>query len=82
MERVAFTVGNEGREVFWNAEHFEAFLLYCGGAGCLCIYRRWQIWKGHRQTGAKVGQYPGAPQVLLMTVYSGQTWGIPASCTA
>jgi Fe-S oxidoreductase/nitrate reductase gamma subunit len=48
MEISKFTIGHEGREVFWNAEHFEAFLfaftavaLAIFGYG---IYRRWQLW--------------------------------------
>ncbi len=48
MELSHFSVGNEGREVFWNAEHFEAILfmftfvaLAIMGYG---IYRRWQMW--------------------------------------
>ena len=49
MERVAFSVGNEGREVFWNAEHFEGFLfVFAAVALAICaygVYRRWQMWK-------------------------------------
>ena len=49
MEHAKFYAGNEGREVFWNAEHFEA-LLYTLSAVALIIfaygvYRRWQMWK-------------------------------------
>jgi len=43
-----FSVGYEGREVFWNAEHFEG-LLFAFTAVALAIfgygiYRRWQMW--------------------------------------
>ena len=49
MEHAKFYAGNEGREVFWNAEHFEA-LLYTLSAVALIIfaygvYRRWRMWK-------------------------------------
>lgn len=48
MELSKFSVGNEGREVFWNAENFEG-LLFVFTAFALAIfaygiYRRWQIW--------------------------------------
>ncbi|MCF8054069.1 MAG: 4Fe-4S dicluster domain-containing protein [Deltaproteobacteria bacterium] len=44
-----FDTGNEGRLVFWNAEHFEV-LLFVFTAVALAIfgygvYRRWQLWK-------------------------------------
>ncbi|MCE5282991.1 MAG: 4Fe-4S dicluster domain-containing protein [Deltaproteobacteria bacterium] len=46
---VAFSVGNEGRQVFWNAEYFEPFLfLFTAVALAIFaygIYRRWRIWK-------------------------------------
>jgi len=48
MELSKFSVGYEGREVFWNAEHFEG-LLFAFTAVALAIfgygiYRRWQMW--------------------------------------
>jgi len=48
MELSKFSVGNEGREVFWNAENFEG-LLFAFTAVALVIfaygiYRRWQLW--------------------------------------
>ncbi|MBN1662601.1 MAG: 4Fe-4S dicluster domain-containing protein [Deltaproteobacteria bacterium] len=50
MEHTTFSLGgNEGRQVFWNAEYFEALLflftfvaLAIFGYG---VYRRWQMWK-------------------------------------
>jgi Fe-S oxidoreductase/nitrate reductase gamma subunit len=49
MERVAaFSVGNEGRQVFWNAEYFEPFLFLFTAAALAVfaygLYRRWRIW--------------------------------------
>jgi Fe-S oxidoreductase/nitrate reductase gamma subunit len=48
MELSKFSVGHEGREVFWNAENFEG-LLFAFTAVALAIfaygiYQRWQMW--------------------------------------
>ncbi|MCX5837096.1 MAG: heterodisulfide reductase-related iron-sulfur binding cluster [Deltaproteobacteria bacterium] len=48
MEHVAFSVGNEGRQVYWNAESF-AVLFYPLAAIAMAvfvygIYRRWRLW--------------------------------------
>jgi Fe-S oxidoreductase/nitrate reductase gamma subunit len=48
MESSKFYIGNEGREVFWNAESYEG-LLFAFTAVALAIfgygvYRRWQMW--------------------------------------
>ncbi|MHB8773373.1 MAG: heterodisulfide reductase-related iron-sulfur binding cluster [Syntrophales bacterium] len=48
MEQVAFSVGNEGRQVYWNAESF-GILFYPLAALAMAIfayglYRRWQLW--------------------------------------
>ncbi|MEI7590766.1 MAG: (Fe-S)-binding protein, partial [Deltaproteobacteria bacterium] len=43
-----FGTGNEGRLVFWNADHFELLLfLFTGIAMAIFaygVYRRWQLW--------------------------------------
>jgi Fe-S oxidoreductase/nitrate reductase gamma subunit len=48
MEHSPFTVGNEGRQVFWNADYFEPFLfLFTAVALAIFaygVYRRWQLW--------------------------------------
>ena len=48
MELSKFSVGHEGREVFWNAEHFEALLfLFTAVAMAIFaygVYRRWRMW--------------------------------------
>jgi len=48
MENMVFGPGNEGREVFWNAQNFQipldifAFIaLAIMGFG---LYKRWQLW--------------------------------------
>jgi Fe-S oxidoreductase/nitrate reductase gamma subunit len=48
MEHVAFSVGNEGRQVYWNAESF-AVLFYPLAAIAMAVfaygvYRRWRLW--------------------------------------
>lgn len=48
MEQSPFTVGNEGRQVYWNAESF-GILFYPLAALAMAIfayglYRRWQLW--------------------------------------
>jgi Fe-S oxidoreductase/nitrate reductase gamma subunit len=48
MEHVAFSVGNEGRQVFWNAEYFEPVLFFFTAIALVIfaygIYRRWRMW--------------------------------------
>ena len=44
-----FSIGNEGREVFWNAQSFElilfAFTAVAMAIFAYGVYRRWQMWK-------------------------------------
>jgi Fe-S oxidoreductase/nitrate reductase gamma subunit len=43
-----FSVGNEGRQVFWNADHFEPLLFFFTAISLIIfaygIYRRWRMW--------------------------------------
>ena len=47
MEHVVFSVGNEGRQVFWNAEYFEPVLFFFTAIALVIfaygIYRRWRM---------------------------------------
>jgi Fe-S oxidoreductase/nitrate reductase gamma subunit len=49
MEKITFSTGNEGREVFWNAQHFEPILFILTAVAVIIfiygVYRRWQMWK-------------------------------------
>ncbi|MBN1383180.1 MAG: (Fe-S)-binding protein [Deltaproteobacteria bacterium] len=49
MEHTTFSVGNEGRQVFWNAEYFELILFLFTAVALVIfaygVYRRWQMWK-------------------------------------
>ncbi len=42
-------IGNEGREVFWNAQHFEPILFLLTAVALAIfaygIYKRWQMWR-------------------------------------
>lgn len=48
MENVAFTVGNEGRQVYWNAEAFAALFYLLAAVAVVVfaygVYRRWRLW--------------------------------------
>jgi len=46
----AYMVGNEGREIFWNAPFPSELILFifAGIAIAVCVYgfyRRWKMWK-------------------------------------
>ncbi len=49
MEHATFSVGNEGRQVFWNAEYFEPVLFFFTAIALAIMaygfYRRWRMWK-------------------------------------
>ncbi|MBU2261287.1 MAG: hypothetical protein KKF02_05125, partial [Proteobacteria bacterium] len=48
MEHSPFTVGDEGRQVFWNAEYFEPILFLLTAVALAIfaygLYRRWRMW--------------------------------------
>jgi len=48
MELSTFSIGHEGREVFWNAEHFEPILFALTFVAMAIfaygVYRRWLMW--------------------------------------
>ncbi len=55
-------IGNEGRQVFWNAESFEPmlFLLTAVAMAILAygIYRRWKLWKAMGKDEIRWDQLP------------------------
>ncbi len=55
-------IGNEGREVFWNAQSFEPvlFLLTAVAMAILAygVYRRWQLWKAMGKEEIRWDQLP------------------------
>ena len=44
----SFSIGNEGREIFWNAQYFEPLLFLLTAVAMAIfvygLYRRWQMW--------------------------------------
>jgi hypothetical protein len=70
MEQVAFSVGNEGRQVFWNAEHFEPILFLLTAVAIVIfaygIYRRWQMWTVLGKPETRLDQLGARVKALLM----------------
>jgi Fe-S oxidoreductase/nitrate reductase gamma subunit len=65
-------IGNEGREVFWNAEHFEPFLFLFTGVVLLILayglYRRWQMWKALGKPEMRMDNMGERVKLLLQNV--------------
>ncbi|MEN6623740.1 MAG: hypothetical protein ABFD50_19600, partial [Smithella sp.] len=63
-------IGNEGREVFWNAESFEPilFLLTAIAVAIMAygIYRRWQMWKAMGKEEIRLDEVPVRVKALIM----------------
>ena len=70
MEKAKFYVGNEGREVFWNAEHFEGILFILAAVAlAICaygFYRRWQMWKAIGKPEIRLDNIQGRLKRLLV----------------
>ncbi len=72
-------VGNEGRQVFWNAESFE-LLLFVFTAIALAIffygvYRRWKMWKAMGQDEIRWDQLPQRLKSLFVNGFlQVKTW--------
>jgi Fe-S oxidoreductase/nitrate reductase gamma subunit len=70
MERVAFSIGNEGRQVFWNAETFEPLLFSLTAAALVIfaygIYRRWRMWVALGKPETRLDRLPERMKALLI----------------
>jgi Fe-S oxidoreductase/nitrate reductase gamma subunit len=70
MEHIPFSVGNEGRQVFWNAEYFEPFLFIFTAVALLIfaygIYRRWQMWVSLGKPEMRPDRLPERMKALLI----------------
>ncbi len=70
MEHVAFSIGNEGRQVFWNAETFEPFLFSFTAVALIIfaygIYRRWRLWVALGKPETRLDQLPERIKALLI----------------
>jgi len=72
-------IGNEGRQVFWNAESFEPFLfLFTAVALAIFAYgvwRRWKMWKAIGKEEIRWDQIPERLKSLLMNgLLQVRTW--------
>jgi Fe-S oxidoreductase/nitrate reductase gamma subunit len=70
MEQLPLSVGNEGRLVFWNAEHFELFLfLFTGIAVAILAYglfKRWQLWTAIGKPENRIDSVKERVRLLLL----------------
>jgi len=72
-------IGNEGREVFWNAHSFEPLLfLFTAIAMAIFaygVYRRWQLWKAMGKEEIRWDQLPLRIKSLIMNGFiQVKTW--------
>jgi Fe-S oxidoreductase/nitrate reductase gamma subunit len=82
MEHTTFSVGNEGREVFWNAQYFEPvlFLLTAVAMAIFAygVWRRWQMW---RALGKEEIRWDKMPERIKSLIVNGflqvKTWKDP-----
>ena len=77
-----FSIGNEGREVFWNAQHFEPILFLLTAVAMAIfiygVYRRWQMWKA---IGKSENRWDNIGQRIWLLIKDGllqvKTWRDP-----
>ena len=80
MENVTpIGIGNEGREVFWNAQHFEPILFLLTAVAMAIfaygVYRRWQMWKAIGKPEVRWDEVPVRIKALLMNgLLQVKTW--------
>ena len=82
MENITFAVGNEGREVFWNAQHFEPVLFALTAVAMIIfiygVWRRWQMWKA---LGKEEIRWDKMPERIKSLIINGflqvKTWKDP-----
>ncbi len=72
-------IGNEGREVFWNAQGFETFLfLFTAIAVAIFaygVYQRWKMWKAMGKDEMRWDQLPLRIKSLIMNaLLQVKTW--------
>ncbi|MGV8058048.1 MAG: heterodisulfide reductase-related iron-sulfur binding cluster [Smithellaceae bacterium] len=62
-------IGNEGREVFWNAQNFEPILFFLTAIAMAIfvygIYRRWQMWKAMGKPEVRIDNVGERIKLLL-----------------
>ena len=61
-QTIPIGIGNEGREVFWNAQGFEPFLFLLTAVAMAIfaygVYRRWTLWKAMGKEEIRWDQLP------------------------
>jgi Fe-S oxidoreductase/nitrate reductase gamma subunit len=72
-------IGNEGREVFWNAQHFEPILFLLTAVAMAIfaygVYRRWQMWKAMGKEEIRWDELPVRIKALLVNgLLQVKTW--------
>jgi len=72
-------IGNEGREVFWNAGSFEPFLfLFTAIAVAIFaygVYQRWKMWKAIGKDEIRIDELPARIKALIMNgFFQVKTW--------
>jgi Fe-S oxidoreductase/nitrate reductase gamma subunit len=80
MENISpIGIGNEGRQVFWNAHSFEPFLfLFTAIAMAIFaygVYKRWKLWKAMGKDEIRVDELPARIKALIMNGFlQVKTW--------
>ncbi|PKN39135.1 MAG: iron-sulfur-binding reductase [Deltaproteobacteria bacterium HGW-Deltaproteobacteria-2] len=80
MENISpIGIGNEGRQVFWNAHSFEPFLfLFTAIAMAIFaygVYKRWKLWKAMGKDEIRVDELPARIKALIMNgLLQVKTW--------
>src|SRR4030065_2197632 len=79
MEHTTFAVGNEGRDVFCNAQSFELFLVaFSAGAMIIFaygVYRRWKMWKAMGKEEIRWDKLPARIKSLFVNGFlQVKTW--------
>jgi len=63
-------IGNEGREVFWNAQGFETILFILTAVAMVIfaygVYRRWQMWKAMGKEEIRWDELPARIKALIV----------------
>ena len=79
MEHTTFAIGNEGREVFWNAQSFELLLFTFTAVAMIIfaygVYRRWKMWKAMGKEEIRWDKLPARIKSLFVNGFlQVKTW--------
>jgi Fe-S oxidoreductase/nitrate reductase gamma subunit len=82
MEHTIFSIGNEGREVFWNAQHFEPILFALTAVAMIIfiygVWRRWQMWRALGKDEIRWDKLPSRIKSLFWNgLIQAKTWKDP-----